>query len=456
MVEILPLVDEGLGNSSYLVNLGDGRALVVDPERDPRPYRALAAEHGLRISVSADTHLHADFLTGGLELAADGVTMIASADGGREFPYHALRHGDEFDLGGLRLRALATPGHTLEHMSYLLLDGDQPVAVFTGGALIVGSVARTDLVDASRAEELARLEYHGLHDHILTLPDSLPVYPTHGAGSFCSAPPGAERTTTIGRERAGNALVQAPNEDAFVHSLLSSLGTYPTYFHYLSEENRRGPRVLGTFPSLPRLDLAAFRVQMDAGATVVDARAVEAFAAAHIPGTLSIALTTSFESWLGWLVDANEPVLFLLDDDANRSDLVRQALTIGYENLAGELASGFESWRTAGLPIAATELIYPPDMPERSTESRQILDVRQESEYAAGHIPGAVHIELGALPAATDVPSGPVIVMCAHGNRAMTAASILEKRGKSDVTVLRGGPELWAKADAGRRLVTVG
>ena len=455
MVEVLPLVDEGLGNSSYLVNLGDGRALAVDPTRDPRPYRALAAEHGLRIAFSADTHLHADFLTGSLELAADGATMIASADGGREFPYHAMHHGDEFDLGGLTLRALATPGHTLEHVSYLLLDGSEPVALFTGGALIVGSVARTDLVDASRADELARLEYHGLHDHILTLPDSLAVYPTHGAGSFCSAPPGAERTTTIGRERESNPLVRAPSEEAFVHTLLSSLGTYPTYFHYMPAENRRGPKVLGTFPPLPQLDLAAFRTQMDAGATVVDARQVEAFAAGHIPGTLSIALTTSFESWLGWLVDKSKPVLFVLDDTASRRELVRQAMTIGYDNLAGELAGGIDTWRAAGLPVATTPLIYPPDMPERSTASRQILDVRQESEYEAGHIPDAVHIELGALPAATNVPSGPLIVMCAHGNRAMTAASILEQRGKTDVTVLRGGPELWAEVP-GRSLVAVG
>lgn len=454
MVEVLPLVDEGLGNSSYLVNLGEGRALAVDPSRDSRPYRALAAEHGLRIAFSADTHLHADFLTGSLELAADGATMIASADGGREFPYHAMRHGDEFDLGGLTMRALATPGHTLEHVSYLLLDGSKPVALFTGGALIVGSVARTDLVDASRAEELARLEYRGLHDHILTLPDSLAVYPTHGAGSFCSAPSGAQRTTTIGQERATNALVRAPSEDAFVHTLLSSLGTYPRYFHELPAENQRGPKVLGTFPTLPQLDLATFRAQIDAGTVVVDAREVEAFAAGHIPGTLSIVLTTSFESWLGWVVDFGKRVVFVLDDRSNRRELVRQAMNIGYDNLAGELAGGIDTWREAGLPIATTPLTYPPDMPERSTDSHRILDVRQESEWVAGHIPDAVHIELGALRDATTVPGGPIIVMCAHGNRAMTAASVLEQRGRTDVTVLRGGPELWAEVP-GRSLVAM-
>ena len=453
MVEILPLVDEGLGNSSYLVNLGDGRALAVDPTRDPRPYRDLAAQHDLRISFSADTHLHADFLTGSLELVADGATMIASADGGREFPYHAMHHGDEFDLGGLTLRALATPGHTLEHVSYLLLDGSEPVALFTGGALIVGSVARTDLVDASRADELARLEYRGLHDHILTLPDSLAVYPTHGAGSFCSAPPGAERTTTIGRERATNPLVRAPSEDAFVHTLKSSLGTYPTYFQYMPAENRRGPKVLGTFPTLQQLDLDSFRAQVDAGATVVDARPVEEFGDGHVPGAVSIALSTSFESWLGWVVSAKTPVVFVLDDNTDRREIVRQALTIGYDNLAGELAGGMDAWRAAGLPVATTAVIHADDMPAESNAAHAILDVRQESEYEAGHIPGAVHIELGAVPTSNHIPDGPTIVMCAHGNRAMTAASLLARGGKTDVTVLRGGPDLWAEVP-GNSLVT--
>jgi hydroxyacylglutathione hydrolase len=192
---IVPVVDEGLGNSAYLADLGDGRALAVDA---PREVRAAAARHGLTVAFAADTHLHADFLSGALQFAADdGAQILASASGGRDFEHTRLADGDEVDLGGLRLRAWATPGHTAEHLAYLLLDGGHPLGVFTGGSLLVGAVARTDLSGLEQAEPLARSQYASVH-RLLTLPDATPVYPTHGAGPFCSAPPGADRTTTIG------------------------------------------------------------------------------------------------------------------------------------------------------------------------------------------------------------------------------------------------------------------
>jgi len=221
------LVDEGLGNSSYLVDLGDGRALVVDPERDPGPYLAAAQRRGLTVAYAAETHLHADFVSGSRELAAQGAQVLAAAAGGTGFPHRGLGDGDEADLGGLTLRALATPGHTPEHLAYLILDAGRPLALFSGGSLLVGAVARTDLIGPERTGELARALWRSLHERILTLPDDLPVFPTHGAGSFCSAPAGAERTTTIGREKAGNPLLAAPGEDAFVKMLLGGLGSYP-------------------------------------------------------------------------------------------------------------------------------------------------------------------------------------------------------------------------------------
>jgi glyoxylase-like metal-dependent hydrolase (beta-lactamase superfamily II) len=208
---LIPLVDEGLGNSAYLLDVGDGRALAVDASRDLRALRTAAAQRGLSVAYAADTHLHADFLTGALQLAADdGATVLASAAGHRAFPHTALADGDETDLGGLTLRALATPGHTDEHLSFLLLDGTRELGVFTGGSLIVGSAARTDLLGADRAEELARAQYHSLR-RLAELPDQTAVWPTHGAGSFCSAPPGAERITTIGAQKQANALLTAPD-----------------------------------------------------------------------------------------------------------------------------------------------------------------------------------------------------------------------------------------------------
>ncbi len=205
---LISLTDEGLGNTAYLAGLGDGRPLAVDASRDLRAVRE-AARRGLTVAFAADTHLHADFLTGAVQLAADeGATVLAAAAGQRAFPHTALADGDETDLGGLTLRALATPGHTGEHLSYLLLDGSRELGVFTGGSLIVGSGARTDLLGAARAEELARTQYRSLR-RLAALPDATAVWPTHGAGSFCSAPPGAARISTIGAEKATNALLAA-------------------------------------------------------------------------------------------------------------------------------------------------------------------------------------------------------------------------------------------------------
>src|SRR5215467_12002244 len=243
-----------MGNSAYLADLGDGRAFA------------------------ADTHLHADFLSGAVQLAADdGARVLAAAAGKREFPHTALTDGEEVDLGGLTMRALATPGHTDEHLSYLLLDGPRELGVFTGGSLIVGSAARTDLLGAGRAEELARAQYRSLR-RLAALPDATPVWPTHGAGSFCSAPPGAERVTTIGAEKAANPLLAAPDEDAFARQLLASLGSYPAYFARLAEVNRRGPAPLAGDPELIPLTPAALGFLMDAGGWLIDVRPIAEFA----------------------------------------------------------------------------------------------------------------------------------------------------------------------------------
>jgi hydroxyacylglutathione hydrolase len=436
---VLSIVDEGLGNTSYLVDLGDGRALVVDPGRDPRPYQAEAVRHGLSIAFAAETHLHADFVSGARELAAQGATILASAAGNRLFPHHALHDADEVDLGGLHLRALGTPGHTPEHVAYLLLDGPRPVGVFTGGSLLVGAVARTDLTSPERTEELARALYRSIHDTLLRLPDDLPVYPTHGAGSFCSAPAGAARTTTMGRERAANPFLAAPDEDAFVARLLAGVGSYPPYFGRLQEVNRRGPRVLGIAPDLARLDAHAVRRLLGDGAVVVDARPVADYAAGHIPGALSIQLRDAFATWLGWVVPDGLPVVVVLGEGQDRTDLVWQALTVGYETLAGELDGGMTAWRAAGFDERTVALVPPGRLP-----ATPLLDVRQTSEYRAGHIPGAISVELGTVPNVTDLPPGPLTVTCGHVERAMTGASLLERSGHTALTVVDGGTDAWA------------
>ncbi|MFF8841209.1 rhodanese-like domain-containing protein [Streptomyces sp. NPDC015127] len=443
---LTPLVDAGLGNSSYLVDLGDGRALAVDASRDLRALRAAAARRGLRVAYAADTHLHADFLTGAVQLAHDdGATILASAAGRRAFAHTPLADGDETDLGGLTLRALATPGHTDEHLSFLLLDGSRELGVFTGGSLIVGSAARTDLLGPDRAEELARAQYRSLH-RLAALPDATAVWPTHGAGSFCSAPSGAERTTTIGAQKKTNALLGAADQDAFTAALLGGLGSYPAYFDRLAEVNRRGPALLPGAPGLTPLTTAAVRDLIGSGAQVVDVRPVARFAAGHIPGAVSIPLRDQFATWLGWLLPEDVPLVFLLGPGQDAAEVAWQAAKIGYDRLAGQLAGGMDAWRADAGPEQAVQLVTADRI-----DDRPVIDVRQEAEYASGHIPGAVHAELGGLREQTVTAPEGTVVMCGHGERAMTAASLLARAGARRLAVLTGGAGDWAKA-TGRAL----
>jgi hydroxyacylglutathione hydrolase len=324
--------------------------------------------------------------------------------------------------------------------------------LFSGGALLVGTVARTDLAGPALTEPLARAAYQSLHQRLLPLPDELAVDPTHGAGSFCAAPSGDERTTTIGTERRHNRLLAAADEDAFVEELLAGFGSFPPYFLRLRERNRLGPELLDAdWRVLPLLSTGQVQQHLAGGGVLVDARPVTAFAAGHIPGALSIALRPAFASWLGWLVDDTRPLVFVLDEDQDRGELARQCRTIGYDHLVGELAGGMAAWQAAGLPQAQLPLV---EAEQLGDQPGVVLDVRQASEVADGHLPGAAAVELGALagnPLPAELPEGPVTVMCSHGQRAMTAASLLERAGRQDLRVVLGGPEDWRDA-TGRTL----
>lgn len=439
MISITAFVDTGLGHSSYLVDLEDGRALVIDPARIPDAQLAAADAHRLEIAFSADTHTHADYVSGSPELAARGATFLAPADARLETRHRPLHGGDEVDLGRFVLRALPTPGHTPDHLAYLLLEDDLPAALFSGGSLMVGTVGRTDLLGEPRSEELARAQYRSIREQILTLPDDLAVYPTHGQGSFCSAPSGSERTTTIGQERATNPLLQAGDEDAFVEMLLAGLGTLPAYFRRLPEVNRRGARVYGRLPELTRVSVEDLERRVSEGALVVDARPIDAYARAHIPGAVSNALRPGFATWLASVVPNDKPIVFVADDDQDLGELVRQSLNVGYDNLAGVLDGGIDAWRAAGSTIASTILVEP------AAISETIIDVRQREEFAAGHIRGAASVELADVAEAV-LPTRELTLMCGHGERAMTAASLLERAGHTDLRVLVGGPEDWSHA----------
>lgn len=453
--------DEGLGNAAYLLELGDGRALAVDASRDLRAVDETADKHGLQVAYAADTHLHADFLTGATELARrDGATLLASATGNRAYPHNGLRDGDEIDLGGLTLRAVATPGHTDEHIAFEILDDSHSIGIFTGGSLIVGSAARTDLVDPTRTEELARAQYRSLRRLANYAPD-VAVWPTHGGGSFCSAPASDRRTSTVGTELATNALLNAPDEDAFARALIESLGTYPAYFDRLGEINRTGPAPTPATPPTPTLlDPADVLAARDNGIEIVDVRPVRDFAAGHIPGSLSIPLRPVFASWLGWLVEFDQPLVIVHNPDQDMTDVWWQAHKIGYDHIRGQVPDGLAAWRATGRQTASIPLVIPGEI-----KGHAVLDIRQRREFTAGHLPQALHIELGALvaPATGDqmAPANavstegdaPLVVMCGHGERAMGAASLLARQGQENLVVLDGGPDDWA-AVTGDELAT--
>lgn len=444
-VPVAAVTDEGLGNTSWVVAL-DGEGVVVDPERDPVPYEAAADELGVAIVAAAETHLHADFVTGSRELAERGARVAAAAEGRIEWPHQAMHDGDVLDFGRWRLQAMATPGHTPEHVAYVLRDDGDARAVFTGGSLLVGAVARTDLIDPDDTAALTRALYRSINHRLLELPDDVLVLPTHGAGSFCSAAGGGNRWTTIGEERRANPLLAIDDEDDFVRTVIAGLGSYPPYFTRMRSLNQRGPTVYGTFPTLPDLTATDVDDLRARGAVMVDVRPVADYAAGHVPGSLANTLRPQFASWLGWLVeDPETPLVFVTDARTDRRELVRQCLNIGYEHLAGEIT--LPEWSEAGGDIRTTPLVGVDQL-----SGAELLDVRQNAEFAAGHVPGAGHVELGALPAQdTGAANGPVVVMCGHGERAATAASVLEAAGRDGVAILDGGPDDWA-ASSGEQL----
>ena len=451
---IKPFVDENLGNSSYLVASEETRqAVVIDAERDIDQYVRVAKGLGLRLTHALDTHLHADFVSGARELAAQyEITIGASAEANLAFDHLPLAESNTLSLGDLTLTVLATPGHTPEHIAFALVEEKQaePTAIFTGGALIVGGAARPDLLGHHFTRPLTKLLYETIHQKLLRFPDPVAIYPTHGAGSFCNAPSSPERVTTIGNERRSNPLAQAESLEEFAELALGNLPTYPKYFGYLRAVNQLGARILGGFPALPPLSPQAVREQMAQGVAVVDTRSPRKFAAGHIPDAFGIPVDTPLGSWAGWVIPFNTPIILIGDNPTQRDDAVRQLIRIGYDDLRGYLDGGLAAWQSEGLPIRRVPMLSAEEfhLARERGETATVLDVRQAAEWQSGHLPRAIHVEGGRLPWAS-LPwskQDPILVHCGHGARSTVGISILERRGFSNLRELDGGFSAYEEA----------
>ena len=453
-------VDPGLGNSSYLIASKEtGAAVVIDPQRDVDKYLQTAEGLGLRLTHSLETHLHADFVSGSLELAhlLEQINLFqigASARAELQYPHRPLSEGERLALGQLSIRVIETPGHTPEHVSYAVYDegADAPGALFTGGSLIVGGAGRSDLLGEEYAVSLAEAQFHSLHDKLLKLPDEVVVYPTHGAGSFCITPAGKERVTTIGQERRTNPLVQIDTKQEFVKRALMGLSTYPTYYRHMRRLNREARSVLDGVPALTALDPYEFQKRSQQGAVIIDVRPAREFIARHIPNSYGIPLATPLASWAGWVVPFGSPIILVADLFDEVEEATRQLIRIGYDDLRGYLAGGLEYWEKADLPIFSWHQVSASRLRQwlrRDSDSPFLLDVRQNNEWLQGHIEGARHVEAGILSqvANTLVPRDrPVVVHCARGNRSTVALSILEQKGFQNLFALEDGIASWSQA----------
>ncbi|MEU6994335.1 MBL fold metallo-hydrolase [Streptomyces sp. NPDC046465] len=442
---------EGLGNRGYLAG-GPSTAVVIDPPRDVDQMIAAAARRGTRIACVAETHLHNDYISGGLELARlTGARYLVPADADVAFPRTAVLDGDTSEVDEhLVLRAIATPGHTPHHTSYALEENGRAVAVFTGGSLLIGTTGRPDLVDPRLTEQLARAQHSSARRLAETLDDEVPVLPTHGFGSFCSSSQAEGDATTIGKERTGNDAFTL-DVDAFVERVLAGLDDVPAYYAHMGPANAAGPAPVDLTPPEPA-DAARIAGRLAAGEWVVDLRGRVAFAEGHVAGSFNFEGTGKPATYLAWLIPWGKPVTLLADTPAQIADAQRELTRVGIDRPAGAATGDPAAWVRAGDRLASFPRARFADLAEVTGrgEGAVVLDVRRDSERAHGFIEGSVHIPLHELHGrGGEVPDGTVWVHCAGGMRAAIAASLLDATGREVVAVDDG---FEAAADAGLRI----
>jgi hydroxyacylglutathione hydrolase len=447
---------EGIAELSYL--LGDdeeGIAAVFDPRPDCDVYIDMAREAGLAITHIFETHIHADLVSGSRELCArvESARIFASHEGGAQygFDHEQVQDGDRFTFGDVVVTARHTPGHTPEHLSYVLTEADhpdEPWGVLTGDSLFVSSAGRPDLLGADHTDELAEKQFHTLRDFYLKLPDHIMIYPNHGAGSPCGADIGARLSSTIGYEKRFNKFLQIDDVKKFIDYALATAPPVPTYYPRMKKVNAEGPEVLGNLPRMPGLPPKAFKEAIEKRAGVlVDVRTMLAFGGGHIADALNIGGSPLLSIWAGWMLDPNEPILLVLESDDDLETIVQLFVRTGYTKFGGYLVGGMKAWDAVGFPLERIGQMSVHELNDRKSKL-QVVDVRSPGEWRKGHVPGARHIfvpELQKRIAELDSQK-PTAVYCGSGYRASIATSILKPAGFDKIWNVPGSWEAWKKA----------
>jgi hydroxyacylglutathione hydrolase len=439
-----------LGNTTFLVSDPDaGEAVAIDPLRDVAQYLDRLDDLGVTLAHSLETHVHNDFVSGARELEAElGAPIGAAEDSGLEYRFRPLREGSEVTVGRWLLRARRTPGHTPNHLSYLLYDADErPLALFSGGALMVGAIARTDLLGPHLATHLALEAFRTLHVRLRNLPDDVALYPTHGGGSFCAAVPGGATTSTMGQERRTNPYLTTTELMPFIARALHQ-GPYPTYYRDMNALNRRGAHLLGrSMPPLRNLsaDLADYHLKV--GAALVDLRPGREYDRGHIRGSYNIGMEGPFSAWVGWVIERERPLVLIGGTAPQLARAHRQLLRIGFDSVVGELDGGVDAWSASGRELSTFETAEVADLASwiLSAEPMTVVDARNEDEWVHGHVPGAVRMPVPDISHhAHDLPQeAPVAVHCGVGYRAAIAASLLEQAGLRRIIHVIGPYSDW-------------
>jgi glyoxylase-like metal-dependent hydrolase (beta-lactamase superfamily II)/rhodanese-related sulfurtransferase len=440
-----------LAHASYMLG-SEGEAAVVDPQRDVEIYLKAAEQQGLKIRHIFETHLHADFVSGHLELAKrTGAKIYIGEQAGATFPHVPLHDGSEVRFGKLRITALETPGHTPEGVCLAVTDEEKsraPWAVLTGDTLFIGDVGRPDLSKTLTPQQLAGKLYDSLHEKLMKLGDQVLVYPAHGAGSLCGRNMRAERSSTIGTEKLTNYALQIKSREEFIRQLTENLPSRPEYFLQDAQINRAGATPLSELRDLPPISAAELHELLQQGVFVLDVRPNADFAAAHVPGSVNIALSGQFASWAGAIMGLNARPVLVADTPDQYAEARLRLARVGIEDPRGFLPGGIAAWKQTGFPVVAVQQITVQELSRKRSQNLQVLDVRREPEWHAGHIEGAEWFPLDnfKISAPELDPSVPVAVHCQGGYRSMIACSLLQRAGIENVMNVSGGFDAWRQA----------